>query len=344
MRGHRAIAALSWIVALSMVAGWGQAAQLKIATLAPEGSAWMNAVREAAKEIEQGTSGRVQLRVYPGGTMGDESVVLRKIRVHQLHGGMFTAGTLASVYPDFLIYGLPLFFRSYDEVDAVRAVMDERLMAALAEKGFIGFGIIEGGFAYLMSNKATRSFDDFAGQKAWIPEGDDIGRAILESAGVSPIPLPVPDVLTGLQTGLIDAVAGPPVAAVALQWFTKIKYLTDMPVVYTYGCIAVSQEAFATLTVEDQQVVRVALGKATRELDRATRQDNERAREALRKQGVEFVSLSAAGAQRWQEVSAEATQRLSRQGVFSAGLHAELTALLGQARSAAAAGQGDGGK
>jgi TRAP-type C4-dicarboxylate transport system substrate-binding protein len=317
-----------------LVAGGAHATQLKIATLAPDGSAWMNAVRDAATKIEKDTDGRVQLRVYPGGSMGNESVVLRKMRIGQLHGGMFTAGTLATVYPDFLVYGLPLAFRSYAEVDQVRAVMDEVLMAGLADNGFIGFGVIEGGFAYLMSNTAVRSFDELAGQKAWTPEGDSIGRAILEAGGVAPIPLPVPDVLTGLQTGLIDAVTGPPVGAVALQWFTKVKYLTDLPVVYTYGSIVLSEKAFARLSAADQEVVREALRAATRELDRSTREDNERAKEALAKQGVQLVELTSEGAQRWQEVAAEATARLGREGVFSADIRARLTSLLEKGRAA----------
>ncbi len=45
---------------------------------------------------------------------------------------------------------------------------------------------------------------------------------------MSPVPLGLADVLTGLQTGLVDVVSGPPVAAVALQWFTKIKYAIEV--------------------------------------------------------------------------------------------------------------------
>ena len=197
------------------------ATTLKIATLAPDGSYWMTALRESAAEISKRTDGRVEMRFYPGGTMGDDQAVLRKMRIGQLHGGGMLSGTLAARVPDLEVYGLPLLFRSYDEVDHVRGAFDARLLAELESNGLVAFGFIETGFAYLMSVDPVDSLDDLRGRKAWFPEGDAVGQAILEAAGLSPVPLPLSDVLTGLQTGLIETVAGPPVGAVALQWFTK---------------------------------------------------------------------------------------------------------------------------
>jgi len=327
--------ALVWTLAIMAAATAFEvgAVQLKIATLAPDGSHWMKAVRKGTDEIEERTEGRVKFRIYPGGSMGNEAAVLRKIRIGQLHGGVFTSGTLITAYPDIDVYALPMLMRSYDEVDHVRSRVDERLMADLAKNGYVAFGIIEGGFAYLMSNKATRGFEDLKGQKAWTPEGDEVGTAILNAAGISAIPLPVSDVLTGLQTGLIDTVAAPMVGAVALQWFTKVKYVTEVPIVYTYGSIALSNKAFARIAEADQIVVREVLERVTKGLDRGTRKDNEGAREALVKQGLQFLEMTPEGTERWSEVAAKARGRLVEEGYVSSGLVAEIEQMLKEYRA-----------
>ncbi len=167
-----------------------QTTRLKIATMAPDGSFWMKEFKKAADEIESRTAGRVTVRFYPGGTMGSDSAVIRKIRIGQLHGGVFLVGSMAGIDPDLEIYNLPLMFQSHDEVDYVRARMDGKLIQSLEENGYIAFGISETGFTYLMSTEPTRSFDELRGRKAWMPQGDPLSLAIVEAAGLSPVPLP----------------------------------------------------------------------------------------------------------------------------------------------------------
>ncbi|MCD4750390.1 MAG: TRAP transporter substrate-binding protein DctP [Thermoanaerobaculales bacterium] len=317
----------SFLLALCWTQSVG-ATQLKIATLAPDGSFWMNEVRRGADEIAEKTSGRIKMRLYPGGTMGNDQAILRKMRIGQLQGGMVMGMALTSITPDLQVYGLPLVFRSYAEVDFVRERMDSSLISSLEDKGYISFGLIEGGFAYIMSNKPTRAFADLKGQKAWIPEGDIVGEAILDAAGFSSVPLPISDVLTGLQTGLIDTVAGPPVAAVALQWFTRTKYFTDMPILYSCGSLLISKKAFSKLDPADQNIVREVMGRVSKTLDERTRTDNERAREALTKQGIEFIEVQSAALAHWSEVAKKATDSLNRRGGFPAARMDEINAHL----------------
>jgi len=203
---------LTLLIALLIAPAAGaQGLRLKIASMAPDGTLWMKELNKAGDEIEERTDGRVSFRFYPGGTMGTDSAVLRKIRIGQLHGGVVLAGGLADIEPDLEIYSLPLLFRSNGEVDYVRERMDQILIDRLEKKGFVAFGFTETGFTYLMSAKPTRTFDDLKGRKAWMMQDDPVSLAIVEAAGLSPVPLPISDVLTGLQTGLIDTVAVPPV-------------------------------------------------------------------------------------------------------------------------------------
>lgn len=290
----RCAAALAVLLG-ALGAGGAAAAELKIATIAPDGSHWMQQMREAASRVEERTDGRVRIKFYPGGVMGSDAQVLRKIRVGQLHGGAFTAGGLAERYGGLNLYGLPLLFRSLDEVDYVRERLDGELARGLEEAGFVSFGFIEGGFAHLMSNQPVRSVDDMRRRKVWVPEGDRISFLAMEALGLSPVVLPVTDVLTGLQTGLLDIAAASPVAALVLQWHTKVDYMTDLPVSYSMGVLAIDRRAFARLDEADRAVVDEVVGETVRGLDRAARDDNRRAREVLERSGVEIVQVREAG-------------------------------------------------
>jgi len=309
------------------------AVQLKIATLAPDGSFWMKEMHKAAGDIEKATSGRVKLRLYPGGTMGNDQAVMRKMRIGQLQGGMVTGQSLANITRDLQAYGLPFLFSSYEEVDAVRDKMDARLLQSLESKGYISFGVIEGGFVYILSKSPARDLDEFKGKKAWTPEGDVIAEAIYEAAGISPVPLPLSDVLTGLQTGLIDTVAGPPVAAVALQWFTRTKYLTDLPILYSYGSIIISKKAFGKIAPEDRETVRKILSDVSTRLNERTRLDNIEARKALEKQGIEFLSVDSEALRQWRKIAVDATTALRKEGKVPSDLLDEIEKLLAESRS-----------
>ena len=311
----------------------GGATTLKIATISPDGTSWMQSMREAAELIDQRTQGRVKLRFYPGGVMGNDASVLRKIRINQLQGGAVATGGLASVDPDIQIYSLPLLFRSYAEADLVRKQMDSVIISQLKDKGFISYGFGEAGFAYFMSSQPIQSVADLKQRKVWVPEGDEITRISLEALGISPIPLPLTDVLTGLQTGLIDTIASAPVASIALQWHTRVKYLTELPVLYVSGTLVISERAHKKLAAEDQQTLAEVMQKTFREISRQNRSDNQNALAALRKQGIEFITPSSQGQEQWRAEVQQSMDEMSRSGLFSRELYLQIQRLLKQYRA-----------
>ncbi len=325
---------------LAAAAASAQQVQLKVATLAPDGSKWMTAARRGAEEISARTGGRVGIRLYPGGTMGTDQAVLRKMRIGQLHGGAILIGSLTDVEANVELYNLPLLFHDYAEVDAVRAAFDKRLLGMLADKGFEAFGFVETGFVYLMSTRAVGSFADLEGRKIWMPEGDAISQAIADAAGLSPVPLAIADVLTGLQTGLVDTVAAPPVGAVALQWFTKATYVTDLPVTYVYGTLVVTEESLRRMSEADRAVVREVLTATMSGLDRGAREDNEQARQALARQGVTFIAPNDETQRRWRSVAAEATSTLVGRQRYDRTFLAEIQKVLENHRAGRGAAAG----
>jgi len=278
-----------------------QATTLKIATLAPDGTSWMKAMRGAAKEIKTKTEGRVKLRFYPGGVMGNARSVLRKIRVGQLHGGAITSGGLVGIYPDIQIYSLPFLFRSSQEVDYVRERMDEKLISGLQKKGFVSFGISEGGFAYLMSQSAFSTADALKSLKIWSPEGDQLSYNAFKAIGVNPVPLSITDVLTGLQTGLIDTIGTTAIGAIALQWHSRVKHLADIPLTYIYATMVIKEKALSKLSVEDSAALKKILTATFSQINNQNRKDNKGARAALQNQGIQFYAPNMSDSGSWKQ-------------------------------------------
>jgi TRAP-type C4-dicarboxylate transport system substrate-binding protein len=310
---------------------------LKIATLAPDGTNWMKQMRAAAQQIDRQTEGRVKLRFYPGGVMGNDDSVLRKIRVGQLHGGAITGGGLSKVYPDLQLYNLPFQFRNLQEVDAVRHVMDPQLIDGLRQAGFVSFGFSEGGFAYLLSNKPVKSDSDMRGLKVWVPEGDEINTRMFKSMDISPIPLPLSDVLTGLQTGLIDTVAGSPLGAIALQWHTRVNYLTQVPLAYLFATLVIHEKAMSHLQDKDRQQVKSILRETFERLDRDNRTDNQEALAALRQQGIEFVQPSLEQRLAWEQHANHILDTLLDKGLLDRKMLRQMSDLIQSQRKAAPA-------
>jgi TRAP-type C4-dicarboxylate transport system substrate-binding protein len=316
MSGIRTVL-LSLLCAVVAVPLPALARTLKIATLSPDGTVWMQELRQGGKEIQERTEGRVKLKFYPGGVMGNDQTILRKIRIGQLQGGAFAAGGLVEVYNDMQLYSLPFLFQSYEEVDYVRERMDPLLRKALEARGFVAVGLSEGGFAHLLSSHPLQRREDLDGRKVWIPQGDELSRIALETAGISPVPLSIADVYTGLQTGLIDTIAASPIGVIAFQWHTKVRYFTDVPLMYLFGTLAFSKKAFDKLSDADQQVVHDVMGSIFERLDRENRRDNAGAKEALQNQGIEFVTPSAEETDRWRSIAKEAELHYQGRNLYS---------------------------
>ena len=311
------------------------ATTLKIATLSPEGTGWMIELRKAAKNIRQRTNDEVKLKIYPGGVMGDDKAVLRKLRVGQLHGAAMTSGGVLQPYPDIALYNLPLVFRNAEEVDYVRARLDEKLMAGLRENKFVGFGLAEVGFAYPMMKDPITAVDQFQNRRVWAPDNDPGALKAYASFNISPVPLPIADVLTGLQTGLIDTIGSPSIGAIALQWHTQVDYALELPLMYVYGLFALTERAFNRMDEAEQAIVTEELEAAVARVDAMSRKDNVAADKALQSTGLQWLQPSDEERRQWYAMADEANLKLKANAYVSAEMFDELMTLLGEYRSGA---------
>ena len=327
------------ILAALLAAGPLSAQTLKIATVTPEGSAWMRDMRAAGAEIGERTGGEVQVKFYGGGVMGDDLRVLRKIRTGQLQGAVLTSSALAGRYPNVLQYGLPLMFRSREEMLFIRQRFDPALARGLRESGYESFGFGSLGFARIMSGrKPVVRLEDARGLKIWVPDGDDIGLSAMRSVGLAPVQLPISDVLVGLQTGLVEVIVTPPSGAILLQWHTRLRYVTDFPVVFAFGLVAMDRRAFGRLSQPNQAIVREEFGALATQLDRRDAQDNLEATQALKNSGLEYLALTSEEILRWRQAFTEIYPELVREAGMSRGMHEEIMRALHDFRGESGSG------
>ena len=283
---------------------------IKIATLAPDGSAWMRELRTAATEVQTDTQGRVQVKFYPGGVMGSDTVVLRKMRLGQLQGGVLTSSELAALYPDAAIYSLPFLFDDWSQVDKTRPQIDPLLAKGFEAKGLKMLAVSNIGFAYLMSIKPLRNRADVTGTKLWIPQNDEIAERTFKLGGISPILLPLGDVFTSLQTGLVDTVANTPSGAVALQWHGKLRTLLDLPLSFVVVYMVMDIKSWQKLSPADQLVVANAFKGAAQRVDANIKGKDAAALAAMKKQGLTVNRLDPVETARWRQIGAQVTRNM----------------------------------
>jgi len=286
----------------------------------------MKQMRAGAEEVKKKTEGRVKFKFYPGGVMGNDDSVLRKMHIGQLHGGAITIGSLSQSTPDTSIYGLPFLFSSIEDAEQIRKTSDPMLNKKMEESGYICLGIAQGGFTYLMSKQQINSLEDLKNQKSWVPEKSDVGLSVYSYIGVTPISLPLSDVLTGMQTGLINTIITSPIGALALQWHTHVEYVVDLPLNYLAAMMVIDKKVFDSLSEDDQAIVREVMGKVYKRIDEQNKVDNVAARQALINQGVKFVKLSDKEKEEWDKLGISVTNEMVEKYKYSKDLYRAVTA------------------
>ena len=280
------------LLTISMTATASQ--QIKLAVLVPEGTTWGNSLKKLSKEVETLTNNEVSFKIYYGGVSGDEPDVLRKIRIGQLHGGIFTGKTLGDIYGDVRSMEIPFTF--YDKQNKASATLNKlsaQFNQGLKSKGFINLGFYEVGQVYVVSTKKISNLNELKGVKIWSWEGDKLVEAMIESLQLVSVPLALPDVLSSLSTGIIDAAYAPPLAILALQWHSKVKYLVDFPTAFSIGALLVSDKTWSKIKPEYQTKIMELSKKFVAEANSKSIQENEQARNQLKKSGVQFTSFPA---------------------------------------------------
>ena len=300
------LSTLVLVVAAATLCGPGRAAaqniKLNIATQAPEGTVWMDAMADIKREVEKRTKGRVKLQIFANGNQGDEKAVIERMGLGLLHGGLFTGIGLGEVLPAIRILELPFVYRDKAELDAVKAALEADFKAGFQAKGMVFLGWAEVGWAYIFSKAEARDLEGLRQRKIWRWAGDPLAEKVFQSFGLSGVPLALTDVLTSLETGLIDSVYNSPYGLVGLQWHRNLKYMSRMTVGHGTGALLVADSEWQKIP----PAIREGISKVARErLDQLlgqVAQKNEETIAELQKNGVGVVPIPEAEFPRYVEL------------------------------------------
>jgi TRAP-type C4-dicarboxylate transport system substrate-binding protein len=262
---------------------------IKTAVVMPEGSTWTGILYEMAREVQERTKGGVKFKIYPGGVSGDEPDVIRKMHVNRIQAAGFSGIGLGMILPQIRIFESVLLFQSYAQIDLARESFFDHFAQQYEQKGFILLGFFEAGFTYIFSKKPLTNLKEIHDLKMWVWKGDRIGEGFLKIAGVQAVPLHMTDVITGLETGMIDTFYSPPLAAVALQWYARVDCMLDFPLVNSLGAFLVRKKTFQRLSPAEQTILKDAVQKYSAKLVGQTRMENQEALLVLQEAGIRIV-------------------------------------------------------
>ena len=228
---------------------------IKMATLAPEGTEWHGLLVELGQEWKKATNGDVRLRIYPGGVVGDERDMVRKIRIGQIHGAAITTEGMTEVNQYFTAFNYPLLFQDYDDVDFVRNQLNDELYNESEKNGFKLLTIVDVGWVYWFSTDPVYTPSDLKRTKIWTWAGDYKAVQLYEENGFQPIPLTTLDILSGLQTGMINSLGLNTMYALAQQIFGIADNMLDMKWGNLTGAIVVDMRVWNKLKPEYQKLM-----------------------------------------------------------------------------------------
>ena len=284
------------LVALSLLilaAAPAASVKIKLASLAPDGSVWDLAIEEMGAEWLEASDGRVRLQVYAGGVIGDDSDVVRKMRIGQLQAAVLTVGGLTDIDDAFRLFAIPMFFDSYEELYYVLDRMTPELSRRLEDKGYVLLNWAHGGWFHLFSTRPVTSLEQLKRTKLYVGAGDDRAVQWWKKNGYRPAPLATTDILTGLQTGMIEALPSPPLMALLLQWYKKAPHMLDLGLAPLVGATIVQSRVWERIDEADRESLLAAAAELGETLEREVPiQDRESVTE-MSKRGLEVVRVDA---------------------------------------------------
>jgi TRAP-type C4-dicarboxylate transport system substrate-binding protein len=264
---------------------------IKFATVAPEGSTWMKYMRGLDRALRAKSDGQIGFRLYAGGIAGDELDVLRKIRIGQLHASALSGVGMAPILPMVRVLDLPFLFRSYQEIDLVHNELRDFFSEHFRRNGFELLAWAEIGNVHLFSKEPIQRMSDLSKLKIWTWSGDPISKETFSVMGTHPIPLSVTDVITALNTGMIDTVYAPPLGALALQWNAYVKYMMSLPLAHSTGAFLISNNYFNKIPNDLSRILRNELEQTVRGLTRDLRGQSEESISLIKKSGLNILPM-----------------------------------------------------
>lgn len=273
------------------------AVSLRLASLAPQDSAWGRLIQELAADVKKETGGQVDFKLFLGDKLGNEGKVVKKLG-RGVDGAFFTGQGVGQIYPGFRIQELPFLSETYEEADKVRKALWPLFTAAFEkDTDFVLLGPGETGMVYLLSKNTITGVEDLRKARLWVWEGDEVASQTFQVFGVSPRPLDILTVVQQIKSGGIDAVYNSPAGAVALGWTSDLKHISGVAFAYASGAFVLTKDAWKKIPEAQREKVRSIVQKFGEKIILQTRTDNQAALERLTGTGGGFTKTPIAPAQ-----------------------------------------------
>ena len=250
---------IAGLVAMTFAAPIARAADtytLKIATVAPEGTPWAVLLQLYKRNVEKASAGRIKVKVYLGGTLGDELATVRKTKSGHIQGVGASTGAVASLVPELNVVEIPFIFRGFGEADYVLDnVLLQPMEAKFRERGLVLGFWSENGFRHFGStNWAIQAPKDLEGKKMRSQESF-VHLEMWKALDAAPQAIPTTEVLTALQTGAVDGFDQALLFAIATSWHKSVKHVTLSAHIYQPAVIAFNKDWFDGLPADLQKVL-----------------------------------------------------------------------------------------
>jgi TRAP-type transport system periplasmic protein len=230
-------------------------AEIRMATIAPKGSKAERILRAWDMSVKEKTGGRVKFRFYVGGIAGDERDVLRKMKVNQLDATTLTSVGLGQIVRSASVLQVPGLFKSYKDLSAVRTAMDAEWRKEFDQSGYQLLGWFDIGFGRIFSTQPVAKPADLKKARPWVWRDDPVFPELLKTVGANGVALALPEVFPALQTKMVDTVIASPTAALGLQWFNHVKYMTKQADIALVGATLIKNQLYKSLPPDAQQVL-----------------------------------------------------------------------------------------
>jgi len=311
---------------------------IKLATLAPKGSSYHRTLQRMGESWRESSGGAVDLIIYAGGIQGGEAAMVERMRINQAQAGLLTAVGLEEIEPAVSgLQTMPMMFRDLDEVDYIGVKLQPELEKRMLEQGFVVLGWVDTGWVRFFSTSPVVHVDDLKALKLFTWAGDAKTAEVMTRAGLHPVPLETADILTGLQTGLIDAVPLPPFYALASQVYRPAPHMLDLNWAPLVGALVVTRRAWEQIPAEIRPAMLDAARAASRDIrDTGRRESDESVQTMVEKWGLTVHEVTPAIEAEWRE-AAEAAYPAIRGGVVPAEIFDEVQRLLAARREKGAA-------
>jgi TRAP-type transport system periplasmic protein len=308
--------AVSWRVRLTLVAlvalvfsraPLAQSSAIKLATIVPDGSVWDKSLKQMGTDWKVATGDRVSLTVFSGGSQGDESTVLRKIRLNALQGASLTVVGLSTIDWSFNVFNIPFFFQSYDELNAVIQKLTPLLRQRVEAKGFVLVHWGHGGWLQVFSKQPVQSVADLKGTRLYTSAGDDTMTQWYKANGFQPRAMAMTDVLTGLTTGMIDALPTTPLASMSFQWYKQTPYMLDLGISPIVGATVISKKTWDGISAPDRSKMSEISLKVEKQLESDVPKQDGLATLLMQNQGLKITKATGP---EWQQLADNLAQTM----------------------------------